>query len=186
MRLAAFLTAFILASLPAQAASKRAPIPAATPTPAPISTPVAGPHPRIDLTGTLGATPEEIKRLWEAVLLGNRELSESCFKSAVVNSNWGSTKLTGPQIYELMSKEPLKLTVEIFSGSWKENYIWHTVAYEGTGAQIRLNRHFLGSPRSIAATYIHERGGHALGFSHPYGIGTGQPYGVQRAMEQCP
>lgn len=183
MNAALFLILFTVNTF---AAGRHAPVPSPSPSPTPSSTPVAGPHPRIKLTGTLGATLPEIKLLQDAASLDNRLLGESCFKNTVITSHWSGTKIPGPQIYEMMSKEPLGLTVEIFDGSWKENWIWHTVAYEGTGAQIRLNRHFLGTPRSIGATFIHERGGHALGFSHPYGVGTGQPYGVQNAIEECP
>lgn len=178
--------ALLALSVVAEAGGRRAPLPTPSPSPTPASTPVTGPHPRLMLTGVIRATAQEMKRLQDAVTLGNRILAESCFRDIVINSHWSGTKIPGPQIYEIMSKEPMGFTVEIFDGTWWENHMTKTIAYEGTGAQIRLNRYFLGTPRSIAATYAHERGGHALGFSHPYGAGTGQPYGVGDAIMDCP
>lgn len=161
--------------------------PSPTPSPTPLPTAVVGTHPRLVLTGTVNATPSEIKRIQDATNDTNRKLAASCFKEKVLKNKWDNTNgLTGAQIYALMSKEPAKLTVEIFNGNWRENYWYHTVAYEGTGAQIRLNRYFLGDSTSIGATEVHERLGHALGFAHPRGIGTGVPYGAQRAIEECP
>lgn len=171
----------------ANAGGRKAPAPVPSPSPVPTYTPVTGPHPKLELTGTVGGTQNEIKRLESAVAYGNKKLSYSCFRDSVLAGKYDNTNgKTQAQIYDLMSKEPLKLSVEIFDGSWWENHWYHTVAYEGTGAQIRLNRYFLGDDSSISATMIHERGGHALGFSHPRGVGTGQPYGVQNALENCP
>jgi len=180
---------FLLCATLATAGARKAPMPVPSPsaTPAPTYTPVTGPHPKLELTGTVGATESEKKRLQDAVTYGNQKLAYSCFKEAVLAASYDNTNgKTQAQIYDLMSKETLKLSVEIFDGNWKENYWWHTVAYEGTGAQIRLNRYFLGDSDSISQTMLHERGGHALGFGHPRGVGTGQPYGVQNALWKCP
>ena len=75
---------------------------------------------------------------------------------------------------------------KVFNGSFKENHLWHTVAYEGTGAQIRLNRYFLGDSKAIGATYVHERLGHGLGFQHEGVKSKSVPYGLQYALEGCP
>jgi hypothetical protein len=182
---------FLALTIQAHAMS-RAPLPIPSVSPSPIAEPVTipsqmpGTHPMLVLKGTKGATPAEIKRIESATARANRVLASPCFKQWVLAAKYSENKgMTQAQIYALLSKAPMELTVEIFDGSWKENHVWHTVAYEGTGAQIRLNRYYLGDDTSISATEIHERGGHGNGFQHEGVKSQSVPYGLQWAMEGC-
>lgn len=180
--LMAVLTLFILLeNCSAPQAPLRESVPATTP-----SGQVATLHPTLVLKGTTNASQSEIVLLDWALNTANRKLGSTCFKDAVLKASFTETKGTSQaQLYELLSKAPSELSVEIFDGSFWENHFSKTVAYEGTGAKIRLNRFFLRTPESIAATYVHERLGHGNGFSH-FGIKkTSIPYGLQHAMENC-
>lgn len=168
--------------------SAKATLPAPLPTPLSTPLPASTPHPRFILTGMVGATPLESVRLQDAMTYANQRLAESCFRTRVLDDQVYTENrgMTQSAIYTLIGREPVKLTVELFDGSWLENHAWGTVAYEGTGDQIKLNRAKLGSAKSIAATYVHEGLGHHLGFQHAGAKATSVPYGLQHAMETCP
>jgi hypothetical protein len=143
-------------------------------------------HPRLELQSVLFAKAGEAERINEALLTANRRLASKCFKDAVLNARYTETLgLSQAQIYGMLSQSPSRLTVELFDGSWIENHIWKTMAYDGDGSHIRINRFFLKTDETIAGTMVHERLGHGYGFMHKGVKRTSVPYGIQNALEAC-
>ena len=178
----------LLLTIQAHAFSRGAPSPSPSPrvTALPVLMPVAGPHPKLVLKGTVNAGASEVVRLEAALAEANRRLGTQCFRDRVIAATMTETTGLSPGgVYALISKAPSELSVEIFNGSFWDNYWNRTIAFEGTGSQIRLNRHFLGTAESIGATYVHERLGHGYGFTHYGSKASSVPYQLQYALEAC-
>lgn len=76
--------------------------------------------------------------------------------------------LTNLQIYDLYTKTKMTVDIQMFTGSFSENRIWKTEAYErNSEGFISLNRHFLFTSKAVGSAILHELGHNPFNFTHP-------------------
>lgn len=75
---------------------------------------------------------------------------------------------TNKQILDLYRTTNMTAHIEMFNGSFMENRVWGTNAYEANEEGfIRINRFFISTSLDVGSTILHELGHNPLGFTHP-------------------
>lgn len=164
---------------------KPAPIVTAiTPSPTP-TTKKPTDAPIIGLGAITGASLDENAWITYAVQMANRVLSSDCFENQVNISKYTETNgLTNAQIYNVLTADPLTIKVDVFKGSWVDDYWNRKEGYELEPGTVHINRHFMSGPKFIASLILHEVA-HVKGFTH-YGVkSTSVPYGQNEVWDVC-
>jgi hypothetical protein len=169
--------------------SQPGPVAALSNTPAPIT---LG-HPSMIQGQTSGATADELDMLVTATNEANQVLASDCFKQNMLSFNfterniWDTTAplLTNQQIYDLQSQKPITFGVNIFSGSFAQNYIYKTMGYDIGDGVVYMNRHFANTPEIMGSLMIHEAEGHGNGFHHYQVFATSVPYKMNDFFTLC-
>jgi hypothetical protein len=152
-------------------------------------TPVGGAnlelHPTFD-AGTVSCLNEEQELIKTAFERLQAVASSTAFKNAVLASRFTETNnLTSEQIYNLVvEKSPLSVDFTMFTGSLRQNHLWHTMGYEDENhpTVCFANRHFIRDPNTCASLILHESM-HILGFRHDGNKSTSVPYSMNRIFE---
>jgi len=89
--------------------------------------------------------------------------------------------LTNQQILDLYRNTIMTANIEMFYGSFMENKVWKTNAYEANEEGfIRINRYFINNSVDVGSTILHELGHAPLGFTHPNLEQNSVSYGMNR------
>lgn len=146
----------------------------------------SGTTPVLAVNQITGATPDELLMIADGVSLANQTMATDCFRSFVMAASWTETNgLTQAQIWDLLCSNPVTVDLEMYTGSWYDNHVTHTVGYENEPGVVHANRYFVDTAYMVADNLIHEAEGHSQGFSH-YGVKeTSVPYGLNLAFETC-
>lgn len=76
--------------------------------------------------------------------------------------------LTNKQILDLYRNTKMTANIQMFTGSFMENKVWGTNAYEANEEGfIRINRYFINTSLDVGSTILHELGHNPLEFTHP-------------------
>lgn len=90
----------------------------------------------------------------------------SDFKEEVMKAKFTNTNgLSNEQIYKLYIETPFVVNVHMFSGSYWQNKVYHTVGYEAGDGYVHANRAFVWSAYVMCSLMLHELS-HTLGFHH--------------------
>lgn len=189
----AFVLLAILATAPVHAFSRaRAPNPApvhsAIPSPSASPVPASAETTLINVGTITGATAAEMSMITAGVALANRMVLTPCYKQWVLAARNTETRgMSQSGIYELQASKPTHIDIEMFNGSYKQNYVWRTVGYENDpfDGVVHMNRHFVKTAYDVGDNVIHEDRGHSLDFRHDYVKSTSVPYGANYAYEGC-
>lgn len=163
-----------------QAGPTPSPVLEATPTPEPVAN-----QPTLTLGPISGAYPSEVEMIKKGFEIAYQVLYSDCIVQEFKGEKFTETNgLTNDEILNKLRTTPVSVGVIMFSGSFKENYIWKTMAYEGDGTAIRFNRHFIDTPDEVGSTYLHEIA-HNLSFKHYGNKSTSIPYRLNSLFEKC-
>ena len=163
-----------------------APVPTATTTPIPsVSyTPLLAPYIRVGLI--TGATAEETQMIRTGEALVNKVMATPCFKAQVLAARYTENNgMTQEQIWQTLISGPVLVNADMFTGSWTQNHISHTIGYEVERGTVHMNRYFVNSAYMVGDNLAHEGEGHSQGFGHDHIKSTSEPYGMNKAYEAC-
>ena len=133
-----------------------------------------------------GATTAERTMIADGVGLANLTMKTPCFKAAVLSARWTETNgLSQAQIYDKLCSGTVSVDADLYTGSWYQNNVSHTVGYENEPGTVHMNRYFVDTAYMVADNLIHEAEGHSQGFSHYAVKSTSVPYGLNAAFEAC-
>jgi hypothetical protein len=159
------------------------------PAPTPIQKPaVTGLHyPSLVVGKITGATDEETSIIMQAIGKANAVLKSDCFHQHVLTANFTSTNgLTNKEIFDVLSAKPRLANVELFDGTWKQNQVWRTIAYDQGDGVVYVNRYFFGDVNDCASMLMHEAIGHQNGFTHESAEEyTSIPYEMNSFFDAC-
>jgi len=154
-----------------------------------VSTPIArdiAPAFPVVVAGKIDCNDDEVALVDAAYARLRTVLSSRQFKDAVVAASFTETNdLTPDAIYDLsVGKSPIAVDFTMFTGSFKQNHIWHTMGYEDARypTVCFANRHFIQDPSTCASLILHETM-HILGFTHYGRKDTSVPYTMNRIFE---
>lgn len=152
----------------------------------PIQIPPPSGKPGFTLGAVKGATKTELDLAHEAVHMMNKVLVSDVFRSAVLAAKFTSTRgVSNDKIYEMYTKSEHMVNIEFFTGTWRQNNVWRTVAYDNADEFVHVNRVFVTEWVTLASTCFHEIA-HALGFSHKSASEhTSVPYTMNEIFEEC-
>lgn len=143
-------------------------------------------YPEVAVANITGATDDELVMIADGVALANETMRTDCFKNEVLTASWTETNgLTQQQIWDLLCSGVVTVDVDMYTGSWIENHVYHTVGYEDEPGLVHMNRYFVDSAFMVADNIIHEAEGHSQGFHHYDVKETSVPYGLNYAFEAC-
>lgn len=139
------------------------------------------------VVGTItGAETAELTMIADGVALANATMKTACFHDYVLSASWTETLgLTQSQIYDKLCSGPITVDVDMYTGSWYENHVTHTVGYENEPGTVHMNRYYVDTAYMVADNLIHEGEGHSQGFRHDGVKATSVPYGLNAAFEAC-
>lgn len=142
--------------------------------------------PTVAVAKLTGATGDEPKMVADGIALANATMRTACFRDHVLSAAWTETGgLTQAQIWEKLCKGTITVDVDLYTGSWYQNHVTHTVGYENEPGVVHMNRYYVNTAYMVADNVIHEAEGHSQGFTH-YGVkATSVPYGLNGAFEDC-
>lgn len=142
------------------------------------------PYPVVQLDKIRNATDNEKLMIIEAVRLLNHVLSNGYIYPEVMKQKFTETNgMSNQQIYDLLCKNILIANVEMFTGNWKQNFIWKTVGLDIGDGFVYANRYFVQDPETLASLIMHEML-HGLGFSHHGTKYTSVNYTFNRIIEK--
>lgn len=160
----------------------------ATPTPQPTVAPPAGAKtPRLILGEVSGATPAETYKVNHAISLVNNTMATECFRNKFIAAKFTNTKgLTNEQIYNALVNGKRMARVEIFDGTWTQNYVYKTMGYDIGDGVTYVNRFYLSTDLILGSLIVHEALGHGSGFSHSSASDyRSVPYSLNNFIETC-
>ncbi len=144
----------------------------------------AGVVPKVNFGQVRNATKDEALMVNEAVELLNKALSTPLFKGLVLEAKFTETGgLTSEQVYQKLAGSKLVANVEMFTGNFRQNHIWHTVGLDIGDGFVYANRYFVKDKKTLASLMLHEMC-HGLGFSHNGYKPTSVPYTCNRIIEE--
>ena len=161
----------------------------ASPTPTPIEvqppTQVQAKVPQMKIKFIRGATDEEIIFIRKGIDDANKVLASDWFKVQVLKASFTETNgLTNGQIYNKLAERPIEVGIEMFYGSWKQNYIYKTMGYDIGDGVVYMNRFYVDTAPVVGSLSTHEGEGHGQGFHH-YGVfATSVPYTWNDIIEE--
>lgn len=158
-----------------------------TPAPAILPQQVATPpqFPSV-MPGAVNCLPAERAMVDAAYADLNKVLSSESFKSKTLAARFTETQgMSNQQVYDLaVNKSPVAVDFTMFTGTWKQNHLWHTMGYEDDNHPnvCFANRHFIRSKEVCASLLLHETM-HILGFHHKHDKATSVPYTMNRIYD---
>jgi len=158
-----------------------------TPAPTILSqrAPASGQFPSV-VQGTVTCLPAERAMVDDAYHDLNKVLSSESFKSKVLAAPFTETRgMSNQQVYDLaVSKSPVAVDFSMFTGTWKQNHLWHTMGYEDSMQPnvCFANRHFIRAKEVSASLILHETM-HIIGFRHDHVKATSVPYTMNRIYD---
>jgi hypothetical protein len=133
--------------------------------------------------GTVNCLPAERPMVDVAYEDLNKVLSSESFKRKVLAALFTEARgMSNQQVYDLIvSESPIAVDLSMFTGTWKQNHLWHTQGYEDPGHPnvCFANRHFIQSKEACASLLLHETM-HIVGFRHDHVKSTSVPYTMNR------
>lgn len=173
-----------------QASPTPSPVASSTPIPTPAPVALSG-KPQMVLTQIKGATDAEIVQIKKGVELANAVLASDWFKTKVLAENFTETniwdsdvELSNEQIYNHIAEKPIQVAVQMFYGTWRQNYIYKTMGYDIGDGVTYMNRFYVSTAPVMGSLQTHEAEGHGQGFHH-YGVfATSIPYKWNDLIEE--
>jgi hypothetical protein len=142
--------------------------------------------PFIVLGDITGATSAEQTMIVAGIALANETMATECFKNQVLSASWTETNgLSQQQIWDKLCSGPVAVDVDMYTGSWYQNHVTHTIGYEDEPGVVHMNRYYVDTAYMVADNVVHEAEGHSQGFSHYQVKATSVPYGLNGAFEAC-
>lgn len=142
-------------------------------------------YPQVVIGSITSQSTEEYKMAEAAIELLNRVLKTEVFKNRLISTPMTETNnLNNEAIYALLSKRFYKINVEFFTGTFRQNYIYHTVGYDVGNGVTYCNRFFVKDPETLSSLLMHELM-HKLGFKHNKIKSTSVPYQMNKIIEYC-
>jgi hypothetical protein len=142
--------------------------------------------PFILLGDVTGATSAEETMIVAGIALANQTMATDCFKNEVLSASWTETNgLSQQQIWDKLCSGPVGVDVDMYTGSWYQNHVTHTIGYEDEPGVVHMNRYYVDTAYMVADNVVHEAEGHSQGFSHYQVKATSVPYGLNQAFEAC-
>lgn len=156
-----------------------------TPAPVPSAIPSQG-YPQIHVVKITNAIGSELQIIQDGEKLVNKVMQSDCFKTQVLSQTYTESLSLSPSgIYAWLSSRIVEVYVDMYTGSWAANHVYHTIGYENEPGVVHMNRYFVKTAYMVADNLIHEGEGHSQGFSH-YGIkATSVPYRMNQIFEAC-
>lgn len=141
-------------------------------------------HPVIHTGIIKNATAKEEIMIYDAIVLLQDILADPLFYDEVMAQKFTETNgLSNQEIYDLLCKNVLVANVSMFTGNWKQNFLWHTVGLDIGDGFVYANRYFVQDTKTLASLIMHEML-HGLGFSHHGVKYTSVPYTFNRIIEK--
>lgn len=142
-------------------------------------------YPDIRLGEIKNATDQEAVMISKAVKLLQDVVSDPLFYEEVMAQKFTENNgLSNQEIYDLLCKNVLFANVSMFTGNWKQNFVWHTVGLDTEYDNfVHANRYFVQDAKTLASLIMHEML-HGLGFSHHGVKYTSVPYTFNRIIEK--
>jgi hypothetical protein len=142
--------------------------------------------PVMTLGTTSGLQQNEVEMINDSFVKANQALASECFKDKVLNATFTENNdLTSAQIYTLLVNQPIVVGVEMFSGSFAQNYIYKTMGYDVGDGIAYMNRHFVKDSSTAASVEVHEGEGHGQGFHHYQVFASSVPYQFNDFIDTC-
>lgn len=135
-----------------------------------------------------GASAEERAMILAGADAANKVMASDCYKKILLAGAFTETNgLSNQQILDKQLKGPVTVNVEMFTGSFKQNYWSKTIGYEymDEPQNLYMNRHFVDTAFMVGDNIMHEGEGHSQGFWHNGVKSTSVPYGENDIFEEC-
>lgn len=161
---------------------------APTGTPFPSPTPQWGyKFPKMMLTEIRGVdSDEERDMVKRAIEDANTVMQSDCFKARVLAAVFTENRgMSSQKIWDLLASKPINVGVEMYDGSWKENYWYKTMGYDVGDGFVYANRYFVDDSLILMSLAAHEAEGHGQGFRHDFEKSTSVPYQLNDMIEAC-
>jgi|GEM_PF-6970322 len=136
--------------------------------------------------GIKGATDAEKKVVVQSVQETNQIDRSDCFKNKILGAKFTETNgLTNQQVYDVLATHPVSIKVEIFNGSFMQNYVYKTMGYDIGDGTVYVNRFFVKTAKQMRSLINHEAEGHQQGFHHNGVKSTSVPYQFNDFTDEC-
>lgn len=165
----------------------------AEPTPAPVvvipepasQVPIEIKRPRIEIKSIRGATAQEIVMIEKGFEMANLVLASDWFKGRVLSAVFTETNgLTNQQIYDKLASDPIRVDVEMFTGTRWQNYVSKTMGYDIGDGVVYMNRFYVEDAETVGSLSTHEGEGHGQNFRHDFVKATSVPYQWNDLIEE--
>jgi len=160
-------------------------LPQTTPVTLPNAVATAASFPVIT-AGPVVCEASESGMIQQAFIDLNKVISTPEFKQQLLAAGFTETNgMSNQQIIDLMvSSSPVSVGFTMFTGSFKQNHLTHTMGYEDPQQPdiCFANRHFIQDKDTCASLILHETM-HVLGFSHLGAKDTSVPYTMNRIYD---
>lgn len=141
------------------------------------------------------ALPEEEALIDHGILLANDVMATPCFAEYLLAASLTESNPNEPardawspkKVWDFLVSRQVTVNVAMFSGSLKQNHVWHTIGLEDDASPgvVQMNRYYVKTAYMVADNVIHEAEGHLQGFRHNYYKPTSVPYTLNAAFEKC-
>ena len=163
----------------------KVPTPIVEPTHSPSLPAITGNRPRLILGEITGATDKEKVMVAQAVSNDSHILASDCFKNKVLSAKFTETNgLTNEQIYATFAENVIVVNVEMFTGNFRQNYIYKTVGVDIGDGVVYANRFFANTVEVLQSLIPHEVA-HGKHFHHYDVKRTSVPYQFNDFVEEC-
>jgi hypothetical protein len=137
------------------------------------------------ILGTLDCFEKEKVIVYQAFEMLNIVLASETFKQKVLSAKFTETNGKSSQgIYSLLCAQAIKIDIVVFTGSFYQNRVVHTIGYETVPGVVNINRYYVTTPFEFADNIAHEIC-HSIGFSHLQVKETSVPYVMNTIFEEC-
>lgn len=112
------------------------------------------------------ATDQEVVMIKKAFAFLTEVYSSHFFREEILDANFTNTMgLSNYEIFQRLTTSEITINVEMFTGTWRQNKVYHTVGYDDGDEYVHANRYFVQDPITMMSLMAHETA-HALGFHH--------------------
>jgi hypothetical protein len=122
----------------------------------------------------------------EAIDLCDKVIRSPYFIDEVLRAKFtGTNGKSNAEILDLFVKRAHRVNVKMFTGTFMQNRVYHTVGYDSASDDfVHANRYFVKDAERLASLIMHECLGHGLGFSHESANDHNSvPYSLNRISE---
>ncbi len=150
----------------------------------PVEAPEINGIPGFYLGKVKGAYPNEIEIIKSAVQLVAEVVRSDHFYKQVIAAKFTSTNgKSNLEIYQAFTTRAITVNVAMFTGSFMQNRVYHTVGYDNDDEFVHANRYFVQDANTLGSLIIHEVA-HSLGFHHESASeSTSVPYSMNKIFE---